>query len=67
MKRKYNADQALAGMQRLREVMPQVQFTTDMIVGFPGETEEEFEQTKDFVTRAGFSRIPSAKARRLPK
>ena len=54
MKRKYNADQALAGMQRLREVMPQVQFTTDMIVGFPGETEEEFEQTKDFVTRAGF-------------
>ena len=54
MKRKYNADQALAGMQRLREVMPQVQFTTDMIVGFPGETEEEFAQTMDFVTRAGF-------------
>ena len=54
MKRKYNADQALAGMQRLREVMPQVQFTTDMIVGFPGETEEEFHQTKDFITHAGF-------------
>ena len=54
MKRKYNADQALAGMQRLREVLPQVQFTTDMIVGFPGETEEEFHQTMEFVEKAGF-------------
>lgn len=57
MKRKYNADQALAGMQRLRDVMPNVQFTTDMIVGFPGETEEEFIQTMDFVKRAGFLMI----------
>lgn len=54
MKRKYNADQAMAGMRRLREVMPQVQFTTDMIVGFPGETDEEFEQTLQFVKQAGF-------------
>ena len=54
MKRKYNADQALAGMQRLRDVMPRVQFTTDMIVGFPGETDEEYEQTMDFVQKAGF-------------
>lgn len=57
MKRKYNADQALAGMRRLREVMPHVQFTTDIIVGFPQETEEEFEQTLDFVKRAGFLMI----------
>lgn len=57
MKRKYNAEQALAGMQRLREVMPQVQFTTDIIVGFPQETEQEFEQTMDFVKRAGFLMI----------
>ena len=54
MKRKYNADQAMAGMRRLRDVMPQVQFTTDMIVGFPGETEEEFDQTLKFVEQAGF-------------
>ncbi len=54
MKRKYNADQALAGMERLRAVMPDVQFTTDIIVGFPGETEEEFLQTLAFVERAGF-------------
>ena len=57
MKRKYNADQALAGMNRLREVMPQVQFTTDMIVGFPQETEEEFEQTLAFAEQAQFLMI----------
>lgn len=57
MKRKYNANQALAGMQRLRDVMPDVQFTTDMIVGFPQETEEEFAQTLDFVKQAGFLMI----------
>ena len=54
MKRKYNANQAIEGMNRLREVMPQVQFTTDMIVGFPGETEEEFAQTMHFVEQAEF-------------
>ena len=57
MKRKYNADQALAGMNRLREVMPQVKFTTDVIVGFPQETEEEFEQTLEFVKKAQFLMI----------
>lgn len=57
MKRKYNADQALSGMNRLREVMPQVQFTTDMIVGFPQETEEEFAQTLAFAEQAQFLMI----------
>ncbi len=57
MKRKYNADQALVGMQRLREAMPNVQFTTDMIVGFPQETDEEFAQTLDFIKQAGFLMI----------
>ena len=57
MKRKYNADQALAGMRRLRDAMPQVQFTTDIIVGFPQETEEEFNQTLAFVQQAGFLMI----------
>jgi threonylcarbamoyladenosine tRNA methylthiotransferase MtaB len=45
MKRKYNARQAEAAMARVRAAIPAVQFTTDMIVGFPGETEEEFEDT----------------------
>ena len=57
MKRKYNPDQALAAMERLRAVLPHVSFTTDMIVGFPGETEAEFEETLAFVRKAGFLQI----------
>lgn len=57
MKRKYNAEQAFAAMERLREAMPSVQFTTDVIVGFPGETEEDFRETCEFVRRAGFLMI----------
>ena len=54
MKRKYNSKMALDGMERIRKVMPNAMFTTDIIVGFPGETEEDFEATMDFVKRAKF-------------
>lgn len=57
MKRKYNADQALACIERLREAIPGVKLTTDVIVGFPEETEEDFLETCDFVRRAGFLMI----------
>ena len=57
MKRKYNAKQAEAAMARVRAAIPEVQFTTDMIVGFPGETEEEFAESADFARRAGFLHI----------
>ena len=57
MKRKYNSKMALEGMERLRRAIPGVQFTTDIIVGFPGESEEEFAQTIDFVRRAEFLHI----------
>ena len=57
MKRKYNADQALANMERLRAAMPAVRYTTDIIVGFPGETEEDFAQTLEFAKRANFLMI----------
>ena len=57
MKRKYNAEQALAYIKRLREAIPDVQLTTDVIVGFPGETDEDFRETCDFVRRAGFLMI----------
>ena len=40
-------------MARVRAAIPAVQFTTDMIVGFPGETEEEFAESADFARRAG--------------
>ena len=54
MKRKYNADQAMKAITRLREALPNVKFTTDVIVGFPQETEEDFQQTVDFVRKARF-------------
>ena len=57
MRRKYNTRMALEAMERLRAAIPDVQFTTDMIAGFPGETEEEFAQTLDFIRRAKFLMI----------
>lgn len=54
MKRKYNADQAMRAIELLRDHIPNVKFTTDIIVGFPGETQEDFAETVDFVKRAGF-------------
>ena len=57
MKRKYNAEQAMAALTLLRERIPGVQFTTDVIVGFPGETEQDFAQTLEFIRKARFLQI----------
>ena len=57
MRRKYNRAQAEAAMARVRAAIPHVQFTTDMIVGFPGETEDEFAESVDFARRAEFLHI----------
>ena len=57
MKRKYNTKQALDGIERLRRAIPGAQFTTDMIVGFPNETEEDFLQSIEFAKQAGFLMI----------
>ena len=54
MKRKYNAEMAMRAIELLREYIPEVKFTTDIIVGFPGETEEDFNETLEFVKRAEF-------------
>ncbi len=54
MKRKYNADMAMRGIELLRERIPHVQFTTDVIVGFPGERDEDFAQTLEFAKKAEF-------------
>lgn len=57
MKRKYNRDQALAGIERLRAALPEVELTADFIVGFPSESEADFEDSLDFVRRAEFLQI----------
>ena len=44
---------------RLRELMPDITITSDIIVGFPGETEEDFEDTLDIIRRARFDMIYS--------
>lgn len=54
MKRKYNRDQAMAGIQRLRMAIPQAELTTDFIVGFPGESDADFAETMSFAKEADF-------------
>ncbi len=57
MKRGYNTAQFRAAVERIRAAWPQAAFTTDVIVGFPGETEDEFEQTMQFCREVGFARL----------
>lgn len=54
MRRKYNTRMFFTVTERLRTAFPDVTLTTDIIVGFPGETEEMFWETMDFVRRVGF-------------
>ena len=54
MKRRYNVKMAKEALQRLREAIDGVEFTTDLMVGFPGESDEEFEETLAFVREARF-------------
>ncbi|MFZ5352889.1 MAG: tRNA (N(6)-L-threonylcarbamoyladenosine(37)-C(2))-methylthiotransferase MtaB [Bacillota bacterium] len=55
MNRKYTVEEYKAVVKQLRSVFSDVAITTDLIVGFPGETNEEFEQTKKFVEDINFS------------
>ena len=54
MKRKYNASQALDKIKLITKHIPNATFTTDMMVGFPGESEEEFKETIAFSKEAEF-------------
>ncbi len=53
MKRRYTAERAVENIERLRAAFPGACFTTDLMVGFPGESEEDFLLTADFVRRVG--------------
>ena len=55
MRRSYRREKFLGIIDRVRAAMPDAAITTDIIVGFPGETDEDFEQTLDVVRRARFS------------
>lgn len=55
MKRSYRADKYLGILDRVRAAIPGAAITTDIIVGFPSETEEDFQATMDVVRKARFS------------
>ncbi|ORV07838.1 tRNA (N6-isopentenyl adenosine(37)-C2)-methylthiotransferase MiaB [Mycobacterium celatum] len=55
MRRSYRAERYLGIIDRVRAAMPHAAITTDLIVGFPGETEEDFAATLDVVKQARFS------------
>jgi len=54
MRRRYTADKALECISRLKDAMPGATFSADIIVGFPGETDAEFEETMEFCRMVGF-------------
>lgn len=55
MRRSYRQERYLGIIQKVRDAIPEAAITTDIIVGFPGETEEDFEQTLHAVREARFS------------
>ncbi|HEX9988881.1 MAG TPA: tRNA (N(6)-L-threonylcarbamoyladenosine(37)-C(2))-methylthiotransferase MtaB [Chloroflexia bacterium] len=57
MKRDYNTAQYAEVVRRCRETVPGISITTDLIVGFPGETEDEWEQTRSFVEHMEFAKV----------
>jgi len=74
MKRKYDTARYFESVQLLNRFFPQCAITTDMIVAFPGETEEEFAQGLSFIQKCGFadmhifpySRRPGTPADKMP-
>lgn len=78
MNRRYSAEEYYALVQKIRKIFPEGSFTTDIMVGFPDETDEDFAESMRFAERVGFAKIhvfqysprngtPAAKMPQLPK
>lgn len=57
MNRKYDVDAFLKKVERIRKVRPDIAITTDVIVGFPDESDEEFNETFNFIKKVNFSEL----------
>ena len=57
MNRKYTKEQYLELAQKIKREIPEIVFSTDIIVGFPGETDEEFEDTLDVVRKLKYEQV----------
>ncbi len=55
MNRRYTREKYLAEIEMLKARLPEAEVTTDIIVGFPGETEEDYQQTEDLVKKVDFA------------
>ena len=69
MRRSYRSERFLSILDKVRAAIPHAAITTDMIVGFPGETEQDFQDTLDVVAAARFSarvHVPVLQAARHP-
>ena len=78
MRRKYDTKQYLQAVELLKKTFRHPAVTTDLITGFPGETEEEFQETLEFIQSCGFARMhifpysqrpgtPAAEMEQLPR
>ena len=78
MRRKYDTARYLQSVELLKRSFRHPAITTDLITGFPGETEEEFQETLDFIQKCGFARMhifpyserpgtPAAEMEQVPK
>ncbi len=57
MNRKYTKEQYLELVEKMKKRIPNIKFSTDIIVGFAGETEEDFEDTLDVVRKVGYEQV----------
>jgi tRNA-2-methylthio-N6-dimethylallyladenosine synthase len=75
MQRSYRSERYLSWLDRIRDAIPHIAVSTDLIVGFPGETDEDFEATLDVVARARFDQAytfqysprPGTRAAQMPE